>query len=229
MALILNIDTATEKATISIARDGNNIAFMNNDHQKDHASWLHTTIKDLLKENELKLSDLQAIAVTAGPGSYTGLRVGMAAAKGLCYALRVPLITEITLCVMAHAARTWYDTNNIDLHNVLYCPMLDARRMEVFTAAYSPDLNEVLSPRAMILEQDSFQEQINMHQVLFFGSGSIKWKDISINTNAGFADIQHSSADLAALSEIKFQSQHFSDPAYSEPVYLKEFYTHQPK
>ena len=142
MALILNIDTSTEKASICIASNGVSTALLENAQQKEHAGWIHPAIEELLEQTKYTLHDLEAIAVTAGPGSYTGLRVGMATAKGLCYALNIPLITENTLRAMALASRQAYD-GKINLENILFCPMIDARRMEVFTALFNPALEEV--------------------------------------------------------------------------------------
>src|SRR5579872_6938935 len=124
MALILNIDTATEEAGISLAADGEVMAMAVNPQQRDHAAWLHSAVEKMMHDAGTRITDLQAVAVTAGPGSYTGLRVGMAAAKGFCYALNIPLITENTLKVMAMAAR------DQTVSEGLLCPMIDARRME---------------------------------------------------------------------------------------------------
>jgi tRNA threonylcarbamoyladenosine biosynthesis protein TsaB len=134
MALILNIDTATETGGICIAEEGKTLAMAVNPEQKDHASWLHPAVEKIMRDAGCGMKDLQAVAVTAGPGSYTGLRVGMAAAKGFCYALGIPLITENTLKVMALAAKEQAPGDG------LLCPMIDARRMEVFTAVYQNDL-----------------------------------------------------------------------------------------
>src|SRR6186713_64350 len=146
MALILNIDTATEQGGICLAKEGKPLALATNKEPKDHAGWLHPAIEKLMRETGHRMKDLQAVAITAGPGSYTGLRVGMAAAKGFCYALDIPLITESTLKVMAFAAREQSSPTG------LLCPMIDARRMEVFTALYSTDLVEIMPATAMVIE-----------------------------------------------------------------------------
>src|SRR5665647_1745116 len=147
MALILNIDTATESAIISISEKDKIIDSVTNSNQKDHASFLQPAIKNLLQKADLSINKLNAIAVTAGPGSYTGLRVGMASAKGLCYALKIPLITINTLEVMALSS-----LKQIHDPSALYCPMIDARRMEVFTAVYDHHLTEIIKPCSMILD-----------------------------------------------------------------------------
>ncbi len=142
MGLILNIDTATETAQVSFAKDGKVLQSLTNELQKDHASFLQTAIQQLAKKNNLILTDVDGIAVTAGPGSYTGIRVGMASAKGLCYALNKPLIAINTLQVLTVAAQQ--ELNNAS--EILFCPMIDARRMEVFTAIYNNTLAEILPP-----------------------------------------------------------------------------------
>ena len=218
MALLLNIDTATESGSIALSRDGKIAMVMVNEDQKDHAAWIHNAIDEMMTQSGHSLKELDAVAVTAGPGSYTGLRVGMATAKGLCYALHIPLITESTLKMMARAA-----LETIQQKDVLYCPMIDARRMEVFTAIYDADLNEVLKPQPMILDERSFSDQSN---IIFFGSGSQKFKSLS---NASFADVRYNASHLAALAHNKFEMKDFTDLAYAEPVYLKEFYTHTRK
>lgn len=148
MGLILNIDTSTEQAGICLAKDEHVLGILRNDEQKDHASWLHPAIRKLLENAAYALGELDAIAVTAGPGSYTGLRVAMAAAKGLCYALKVPLILENTLDVMALAGSQQPQLPEA----CLICPMIDARRMEVFTALYTKDLQVIMPGTAMVLE-----------------------------------------------------------------------------
>src|SRR6187431_295345 len=153
MALILNIDTAVDVASICLAKDGNVLSIARNESQKDHASWLHIAIKEIFEKNTLELGSVDAIAVTGGPGSYTGLRIGMATAKGICYALNKPLIALNTLHVMANAAKK----EKADL----LCPMIDARRMEVFTAMYSKDLQIVKEPAAIELNEKSFDEELS--------------------------------------------------------------------
>ena len=147
MSYIINIDTATATAHVSIAQDGKLLQALQNESQKDHGAFVQTAIQQLLKAAALSFVDIDAIAVTAGPGSYTGLRVGLASAKGLCYALNKPLLTLNTLEVLTTAAKKF--SNN--QQGVLYCPMIDARRMEVFTALYTDTLTALVPPCAMIL------------------------------------------------------------------------------
>jgi tRNA threonylcarbamoyladenosine biosynthesis protein TsaB len=224
MSLILNIDTATEKASISLAKNGEQLSLMQNEQQQDHASWLHTAIEEMMQQEKYKIKNLNAVAVSAGPGSYTGLRVGMAAAKGFCYALNIPLITENTLFIMAFAAAQ--QSNN---KNALLCPMIDARRMEVFTALYNTELKEIIPPAAIILDEESFADYLLNNAIIFFGSGSEKWKSITKHANAFFENINVDASHLAILSYQKFSEKKFTDIIYCEPIYIKEFYTHANK
>jgi tRNA threonylcarbamoyladenosine biosynthesis protein TsaB len=223
MALILNIDTATEEAGICLAEDGEAIAMAVNPDQRDHASWLHAAVEKIMNDAGVRMKELQAVAVTAGPGSYTGLRVGMAAAKGFCYALNIPLITENTLKVMAMAARDQFSPEG------LLCPMIDARRMEVFTAVYRGDLEEVMPTVAMVIDEHSFSSYLADGEVSFFGGGSYKCKPIITAPSAAFIEINYSPRYLGILSFLRYLQREFTGLAYSEPAYTKEFYTHTRK
>ncbi len=224
MSLILNIDTSTEKASISIADHGNSISVAQNAEQKDHASWIHPAIASLLNQARCTIHDLEAVAVTAGPGSYTGLRVAMATAKGLCYALSIPLIRENTLRVMALAAKESLE-KKIITENILFCPMIDARRMEVFTALFNPGLKEIIKSSAQVLQHELFLQYLSLNKIVFSGSGSKKFQQLVAHDNAIFSDISFSATQLAVLANNKFINGDFEDIAYAEPLYLKEFYT----
>jgi tRNA threonylcarbamoyladenosine biosynthesis protein TsaB len=223
MAIILNIDTTGTKASIALAIDGAVKAEAFNSEQRDHASWIHQAIDQLLLGHGFKPGDLSAIAVTIGPGSYTGLRVGLATAKGFCYALNIPLITENTLHVMASRAISRYPKGNQDYADY-YIPMIDARRMEVFTAVYDDQLNEIVPPKAMILDAGSFEDYLT-NRTLVFGNGALKFKNILHQPNALFEDFEATAADMSRLSYEKFLSDSFSDIVYCDPLYLKEFYS----
>jgi len=223
MALILNIDTATEEAGICIAADGEVVAMAVNPDQKDHAAWLHTAVEKMVHDAGTRMKDLDAVAVASGPGSYTGLRVGMAAAKGFCYALGIPLITENKLKVMAMAARDRVAPDT------LLCPMIDARRMEVFTAVYQNDLEEVMPTTAMVIDHHSFEEYLSDRQMSFFGGGSDKCKPIITASSAAFIEINYNPGYLGILSFLRYLQREFTGVAYSEPAYTKEFYTHTRK
>src|ERR1700733_1151039 len=223
MALILNIDTATEIAGISLSKEGESLLILQNREQKEHASWLHEAIVRLMESTGYGMGDLQAVAVTAGPGSYTGLRVGMAAAKGFSYALGIPLIAENPLKVMAYAASLQ------GLPAGLLCPMIDARRMEVFTAVYGSDLVELLSPTAMVIDQNSFENYLSAQAVSFFGGGSYKCKPLFTNPSAVFVDVNYHVGYLGILSFLRYLQREFTDVITAGPVYTKEFYTHTKK
>ena len=218
MALILNIDTAIDTASVCLADDGRILSIEKNEKRKDHATWLHPAIKEIFEKNNCELKTIDAIAVTGGPGSYTGLRIGMAAAKGICFALSKPLIILNTLQVMANAAK--------DVHTAdLLCPMIDARRMEVFTAIYSKDRQIIKEPAAMEINEKSFDEELLTNSICFFGNGSIKFQPVKKNQKAIFSTIISDASSMILLSEEKFKQKGFADLAYAEPLYLKEFYT----
>jgi tRNA threonylcarbamoyladenosine biosynthesis protein TsaB len=217
VSYILNIDTAVATASICLAHNEQSLAFKINPSQKDHAAWLHIAIKDLVEEAGISLQKLNAIAISAGPGSYTGLRVGMAAAKGLCYALQKPLLTISTLKMMAVVAQ--------GEPTELICPLIDARRMEVFTAIYDQKLAEILSPVNLIVEKTSFEDILSHHSVTFFGNGSDKFKTILQSTNAHFKILEATAKAMTVLSFNAFKQNKFADLAYAEPYYGKDFYS----
>ena len=222
MPLLLHIDTATEIATISISENEVVINSMINENQKEHASFLQEGIKNLLQSCNLTIHQLAAVSVTAGPGSYTGLRVGIASAKGLCYALNIPLILLNTLEVMAASAIATI-TSNID--NMLFCPMIDARRKEVFTAVYDQNLSEILAPCVMFIDENSFSDLLENHILFCTGSGVEKSSKVITHTNAIFRKIHNSSSVIAKIVSQKFISKNFSDIAFSNGLYIKEFHT----
>ena len=217
MSLILNIDTALDTASVCLAEDGNMLQLSFSEDQKDHASWLHTEIAELLKKSGHRIKDLNAIAVSIGPGSYTGLRVGLAAAKGFCYALHIPLITINSLTIIAFAVKD----EAIDM----ICPLIDARRMEVFTAMYDKGLREKVSPHAMVVDEKSFASFLLEGNVLFCGNGVKKLQTLILNSNAHFSNTMADASHLARLSFNGYQNKDFADLAYTEPLYIKEFYS----
>lgn len=217
----LCIDTSLSNAYVAVANEGRIVSERMNASQQDHAAWLHDAIKDLLDETNQSILGLNAVAVTSGPGSYTGLRVGMATAKGLCYSLGVPLITENILYLTALEAVKTMDESTAGL----ICPMIDARRMEVFTAIYNSDLRLVLDPKAEVLEESTFTEYLENGKITFCGNGSSKWKKLCSHPSAVFADIHHKMENLVQVAWEKWQKRSFADLAYSEPDYFKNFYT----
>ncbi|HWB27457.1 MAG TPA: tRNA (adenosine(37)-N6)-threonylcarbamoyltransferase complex dimerization subunit type 1 TsaB [Chitinophagaceae bacterium] len=221
MALLLNIDTATEHAGVCLAEDEKVLALQETYEQKSHASFIQLAIKQVMADAGKRLRDIDAVAISAGPGSYTGLRVGLATAKGLCYALHKPLIMISSLEIMALASIIAEKSPH--KAGFLFCPMIDARRMEVFTALYNAQLDIVMPPVAIILDETSFGAELAGHTIAFSGSGSKKAQIIT-HQNAVFSSLTHSVSHMTALSTKAYKASLFADLAYSEPFYLKEFY-----
>jgi len=217
MAYILNIDTAIDNASVCISKDDQLINIAVNNNQKDHASWIQPAIKNIIALSGLSLNDLAAIAVSIGPGSYTGLRIGLSTAKGLCYALDIPLIAIGTLDMMATAAAQ----KDCDL----ICPMIDARRMEVFAALYKKNMEKVIFPSAILLDSNLFDDVLEKNTVLFYGNGSNKFKYVTHHRNALFDDIEINSSLLIKISNNRLRDSEFNSLAYTEPMYIKNFYS----
>jgi tRNA threonylcarbamoyladenosine biosynthesis protein TsaB len=226
LALIINLETATRICSVALASDGKILGIKESDEERSHAGMLTLFIDDLLKEHALKTTSLDAIAVSMGPGSYTGLRIGVSTAKGLSYALHKPLIGVPTLYALSSAIAQNKLVKELegDDTQVLLCPMIDARRMEVYTALYNTDgqIRETIS--AKIIEKDSFDKNLDQHTIVFFGNGSAKCKEIIKHPNAYFLDgIECSAGFLVEPSEKAFQQKNFENVAYFEPFYLKDF------
>jgi len=217
MATILNIDTAISSASVCLSRKAQVLRLALNTSEQDHASWLHLAIKNVLAEVGLTTKDLEAIGVTTGPGSYTGLRVGLSAAKGMCFALDIPMISLNTLEVMGHAVK--YEDADF------FCPLIDARRMEVFMAVYNKNMEAVISPCAMIIEENSFDSLLSLGKILFTGNGTEKLKKIVSHPNAMYKNSVTTAAEMVELCENKFVEKKFANTAYTEPFYIKEFYS----
>lgn len=226
MALILNIDTAVETAIISLAEDGKLYKFSLNESMKDHAAWIQPAIYELMSDAGYKIGDLNAVGISIGPGSYTGLRIGLSTAKGLCYALQIPLITINSLEIMAASAIDEI-TKEGSTGDLLYCPMIDARRMEVFTAIYHSNLSQVTEPHACMLNTNSFEDLLKRQKILFLGNGSIKFQKICQNPNAIFKKLPLNQTAFCTLTYKNFIGNNFAILAYTEPLYLKEFFTSQ--
>ena len=220
MSLILNIDTSGKTAAVSMAENGIAIHTIINADQKDHAGFLHNAIHELVQKTSVRLSSLDAIAVVSGPGSYTGLRVGMAGAKGLCYALGKPFITIDSLRIMSDSV-----IGSTKKAYSLYCPLIDARRMEVFTALFDNELNVLSNPGALILTESSFTEILETSQTCFFGSGAEKFEAISKHKNAVFLPVTDFTTSMCKLSFELFSTKKFTHLVDSEPLYIKEFYS----
>ncbi|MFZ3272860.1 MAG: tRNA (adenosine(37)-N6)-threonylcarbamoyltransferase complex dimerization subunit type 1 TsaB [Lutibacter sp.] len=222
MTYILNIETATKNCSVSISKEGKTIALKElNDGNYSHAEKLHELIGQVVLEAKISLSDLKAIAVSKGPGSYTGLRIGVSAAKGLCFALDIPLISVNTLQSLALSV-------TIDKGNKI--PLLDARRMEVYSQVFNEKNEMIRAVYAEIIDSDSFSEFLNAEKVYFFGDGAEKCKEIITHKNAVFIDEKFPSAkEMSVISYEKYLKNEFEDVAYFEPFYLKDFLGAIPK
>lgn len=217
MSTILCIETATTNCSVAIQQNGKLLVFKElNSKQYSHAEKLHLFIAQVVKEASLKLSDLNAIAVSKGPGSYTGLRIGVSAAKGLCFSLDVPLISIATLGSLAKQV--------VAPENALVIPMLDARRMEVYSAVFNSEGKQIRETQAEILDENSFHEYLEKHPVYFIGDGVEKFQKIVNHPNAVFVEDGFPSAkEMVVLAQTKFEKKQFEDVAYFEPYYLKDF------
>ena len=222
MNRLLLIHTALDTAYTGISTaEGEVIAWRSNPEQRDHAAFLHPAIEALLRESGMRAADLDGVAVVSGPGSYTGLRVGMSAAKGFCYALEKPLITVDTL--------EWMMKGVAGDPDALRCPMIDARRMEVFTALYDSEGTCRMQPKALVLEPGCFDEELRAGRMLFFGDGALKWRGMADHPNAVFTETSSGIGELAALAARAFQAGRFADLAASEPLYVKAFHSTSPR
>jgi len=215
MSYILNIETATKNCSVSLAQHGETLICKEiSDQGYSHAEKLHVFIDEIMKESGLAMTDLQAIAVSQGPGSYTGLRIGVSAAKGLCYALSIPLIAIDTLTTLA---------SQVQKTDALIVPMIDARRMEVYSAVFHSNKEMIREVQAEILTEDSFLEQSG--PIYFVGDSNEKAKSVLTKSNFIFLDtiVFPSANEMSAMSYNKFLKEDFVDLAYFEPYYLKDF------
>ena len=215
MTYILNIETATKNCSVSLAKDGQTILCKEIAEQGySHAERLHVFIEEILKKTKVKIQELHAVAVSKGPGSYTGLRIGVSTAKGLCYALGIPLIALDTLQVLAH---------QVSVDNGIIVPMLDARRMEVYSAIFDKNHDNIKAVQAEVLTEDSYSE---FTETLYF-IGDCQEKCQTVLTQPNFKFIPEivfpSASQMSQLSYEKFNQNDFEDVAYFEPFYLKDF------
>ncbi|MGB2129698.1 MAG: tRNA (adenosine(37)-N6)-threonylcarbamoyltransferase complex dimerization subunit type 1 TsaB [Flavicella sp.] len=222
MSYILNIETATKNCSVSIAKSGKLIALKEiNTGGYSHAEKLHVFIEEVVSQAGIELSDLEAVCVGKGPGSYTGLRIGVSAAKGICFALEIPLIAVESLNILSHS---------VVANEGLIIPLLDARRMEVYSAVYNTDYSIVRETQAEIITSESFYEYLEKGPVYFVGDGAEKCKSYIEHKNADFiADSFPSAKEMCALSYERFLNEEFEDVAYFEPFYLKDFVGTKPK
>jgi len=216
MAKILCLETATTNCSVTLSENESVIAFRE-DKSKDysHAERLHVFIEEVLKEGQVGLNEISAIAISKGPGSYTGLRIGVSAAKGICYALGIPLISIPTLESLAL---------QVDNNSDFIVPMLDARRMEVYTSVFNNDLKEVSKTTALVLDNSSYLEYLEQGKVTFIGNGVTKFSEICNHPNALYIpNSLPSSLQMVSMAFNKYKAEDFEDVAYFEPYYLKDF------
>ena len=223
MGLILNLETATKICSVSLAKDGETIAIKELHKDYSHSEVITLFIDEVLQTAGYKAADVDAIAVSKGPGSYTGLRIGVSTAKGLCYAMEKPLIAVGTLDAMALHKK-------LPNGDYLYCPMIDARRMEVYAAIYDEAGNTIRGVQADIVGETTYAAYLEKQKVCFFGDGAAKCMEVINHPNAVLVeDIFPTAESMAVLSEQAFAAKQFEDVAYFEPYYLKDFMATTPK
>ena len=229
MAVILHIETATDGCSVAVSQDGatifqiDNYDDIKNGGAKDtnHSKRLGVFVDEAMSFTDSHAIPFDAVAVSSGPGSYTGLRIGVSMAKGICYGQDLKLISIPSLKVLCVPVLLKHD----DLpEDALVCPMLDARRMEVYTALYTRALKPVIDTCAKVIDENSFKEELDKHPIYFFGNGAEKCKVVINHPNAHFLDgVELHAKNMAPLAEKKFLNDEFEDVAYFEPFYLKEF------
>jgi tRNA threonylcarbamoyladenosine biosynthesis protein TsaB len=229
MGKILCIDTATDICTVALFEGGSCIAFRDSGSERTHAVKLAVFIDEVLKEGGIEVKGLAAVAISMGPGSYTGLRIGVSMAKGLCYGANVPLIAVSTLKAMCFGvSKKFLESEN--LVDYLFCPMLDARRMEVYNAIFDFEIKELEPISAKIIDDGSYLNYLEKQKIIFFGSGAEKTKLHIKHPNAVFyEDYKHTARNMAIVANQKLAKLEFEDVAYFEPFYLKDFVATTPK
>jgi tRNA threonylcarbamoyladenosine biosynthesis protein TsaB len=231
MPTLLQIETATNICSVALSRDGQLLSLRESAAKNAHSSVLTTFIEECLTLSGVQISEIDAIAVSEGPGSYTGLRIGVATAKGLCYALEKPLIAISTLKSMASGMLNSVLGTRYSVLGSLLCPMIDARRMEVFSSIFDSGLVEIRETLAEIIDENSFSDLLKDHTIFFAGDGAVKCKPfLADNKNAYFLDdFQVSAGYMIQLAEEKYFSGDFENLAYFEPYYLKDFVAGKPR
>ena len=216
MSYILNIETSTTTCSVSLFKGSKLVSFkQENDQNYSHSKRLHVFINNLLEDSKVSPKELSAISVSKGPGSYTGLRIGVSSAKGLCCALGIPLISVDTLDAFAH---------QIEPSDGFIVPLIDARRMEVYSSVYDNNFNKIRETKAEVLSESSFEKYLKTKKVYFLGNANDKTKSIIKDSNAIFIDDKlPSSIEIGKLAYVKFTSNDFENIANFEPFYLKEF------
>lgn len=224
MDYILHIDTSTAVCSVCLSKNGELIDAIEDKQGMKHASHLTVFIDEILKKNSIEATDLVAVSINKGPGSYTGLRIGVSTAKGIAFGANIPVVTVSTLYSLFELCKS----NKVDLidEKTLFCPMIDARRMEVYNAVYDINGNSIQKIQATIVDENSFSDLLENNKIIFFGDGASKCKNTIKSTNAVFIDdILCSSIGSINKSYQKYKNQDFEDTAYFEPYYLKDFVT----
>lgn len=224
MALILCIETGTDICSVGLSKDGELISLRESDEGRDHAKRVGVFVDELLRENDVAPDELDAIAVGMGPGSYTGLRIGVSFAKGMCYGLQIPLVAVGSLDALAAVAIEDNEAGILDVENwddAILCPMVDARRMEVYTRLFNAQGEPVSEVSAEIVTEESFAEWRKEKQLVIFGNGAAKCCEVL--PDATYINITPSARGLARLAEQRLQEGKTEDIAYFEPFYLKDF------
>ncbi|MBP3432349.1 MAG: tRNA (adenosine(37)-N6)-threonylcarbamoyltransferase complex dimerization subunit type 1 TsaB [Alistipes sp.] len=225
MALILSIETGTDICSVALANDGELMALRESDEGRDHAKKVALFVDELLRETGVQPSDLDAIAVGKGPGSYTGLRIGVSFAKGMCYALNIPLIAIGSLDALTEVAREDFDAGILDIEDEEWakaklCPLVDARRMEVYAQVFDNEGKALTDVVAEVVTEESFKEW-RKDKFVIFGNGAKKCTELL--SDAIFVEVAPSARGIVRLAEEAFKAEKFEDLAYFEPFYLKEF------
>jgi tRNA threonylcarbamoyladenosine biosynthesis protein TsaB len=232
MAIILSIETSEKICSVALSKDYELISTLEINEEKSHASKLTVLVTKLLYEKEIDIKRLDAVAVSKGPGSYTGLRIGVSVAKGICYALNIPLIAINTLQILTLGLINsgGLRKTNITGENIILCPLIDARRMEVYRAFFNMNGDQISEITAEIIHKDSFCEELKSNYIIFFGSGADKCKNVILNPNAIFIDeIKPNASYMVIFASDFFIQKKFENYAYFEPLYLKDFVTTVPK
>ncbi|EOZ92444.1 TsaB protein, required for threonylcarbamoyladenosine (t(6)A) formation in tRNA [Indibacter alkaliphilus LW1] len=217
MALILSIETATPICSVALHNDGSLIDFSEVMLENTHGEMIMGMVDKIIEASKYKKSDLKGIAVSAGPGSYTGLRIGVSVAKGLCFGLGIPLVGISTIKALAFQALQYVEDNGVII------PLMDARRMEVYTASFDSEMNLIDSLRPLVVEQNVFLDKLEKGKVVFVGDGVEKLRHLLDHPNAKFPGILNSARGVGALAFRAYKKSQFEDLAYFEPNYLKEF------
>jgi len=231
MTLLLSLETSTQVCSVALHKEGRLLALLETPSPRSAAAQVAVMIQEVMAQSNHKPSELSGVIVASGPGSYTGLRIGVATAKGLCFALNIPLISINTLQLLASQGKEAYaaSANEIDQSNVLFCPMLDARRMEVYCKLLDFNLEDIEPTQARIIDEQSFAEQLNQFVIYFVGEGAQKCIGIIKHPNARFfPDITPAAKQLGELGYAKWKNTQFEEIATFEPYYLKDFLIKKP-